>query len=171
MEWEACAECGFVYDLGDAASAARSGRELAAEVAWLLRADGPDLRARPRQEVWSPLEYGCHLRDVFLVQRERLLAARRAGWDGGTPQLAPMGRHERVENDGYAAQDPQDVARQLCDAALLFGGVLDRLDADDWAREVVYPFPEPEPRSLAWVALHTVHEAQHHLMDIRRQLG
>ncbi|HSS25676.1 MAG TPA: DinB family protein, partial [Mycobacterium sp.] len=30
--------------------------------------------------------------------------------------------------------------------------------------------PETRERSLRWVAIHTLHEAQHHLLDIRRQI-
>lgn len=162
-----CEECGFIYDLNDAPAASGSVRSRIAEVVALLRRRDADLLTRRSPEVWSPLEYGCHLRDVLLVQRERVLAARRTD----RLEIAPMGRDERVEHDGYAQQDPQDVARQLTDAAQLFAGVLDRLGDEDWAREVVYPYPEPTGRSLKWVALHTVHEAQHHLADIRSQLG
>ena len=76
------------------------------------------MRAGP--DLWSPLEYGCHLRDVLLVQRERVLAARRV--DGA--DCVSMGREERAEHDGYNEQDPVDVARQLADAATLFSNAL-----------------------------------------------
>jgi uncharacterized glyoxalase superfamily protein PhnB len=82
-----------------------------------------------------------------------------------------MGRDERVGADGYNDQDPVDVARQVGDAALLFSSVLARLDEASWSRTVVYNFPHPAVRSLAWVAVHTLHEVVHHLGDIRRQLG
>ncbi len=35
-------------------------------------AGGRDLRARPAPSVWSPLGYGCHVRDVFALFSERL---------------------------------------------------------------------------------------------------
>ena len=164
---ERCEECGFIYHLDHAGAAARVLPALAEEMAQLLRTEGADLRTRRQPEVWSPLEYGCHLRDVLLVQRERVLLARRVE----RPELTSMGRDERVEHDGYASQEPEDVARQLPDAALMFTGVLGRLSPADWERVALYPFPEPTPRTLAWVAVHTVHEARHHLMDVRRQLG
>lgn len=124
------------------------------------------MRSRSRPDVWSPLEYACHVRDVLLVQRERVLAARRAnGHD-----CASMGRDERAEHDGYSEQDPAEVARQLADAAALFSNVLARLSDDDWDRTVIYHYPETHERSLRWVAVHTVHELQHHLLDMRRQL-
>ena len=163
-----CAECGFVYDLGrpdgDLVAAIETG---AGDVAELLRDAGADLRSRRNPTVWSPLEYGCHLRDMFLVQRERVLAVRRAG---EPVEFAPMGRDERVEHEGYPDQDPADVARELTDAARLLGRVLSRLPADEWDRTARYPYPEPTERSLRWVAAHTLHEVQHHTLDIRRQL-
>ena len=62
------------------------------------------------------------------------------------------------------------MARQLADAAQMFSNVLARLTADDWDRTVIYHYPETCERSLRWVAIHTMHEAQHHLLDIRRQV-
>lgn len=164
---ERCPECGFTYDLRLAQAAGDDIRAGVAEVAAVLRDGAVDARSRPRPEVWSPLGYGCHLRDVLLVQRERVLAARRA--DGA--DCAAMGREERVDHDGYDEQDPIDVARQLEDAAALFANVLARLGDGEWDRTVVYHYPRTQERSLRWLAVHTVHEARHHLLDIRRQVG
>ncbi|WP_081396227.1 DinB family protein [Mycobacterium colombiense] len=161
-----CAGCGFTYDLRQAETAGDGIRATAAEVVALLCNSGAGVRRRARPDVWSPLEYGCHLRDVLLVQRERVLAARRVNG----ADCASMGREERAEHDGYNEQDPLEVARQLTDAAMLFSNVLARLSADDWDRTVVYHYPETRERSLRWVAVHTAHELQHHLLDIRRQL-
>lgn len=95
--------------------------------------------------IWSPLEYACHVRDVLLVQRERVLLARHKE----RPSFDPMGRDERVDHDGYAEQDPSDVARQLADAARLFANVLGRLPVADWERTVMYNYPALAARSLA----------------------
>jgi hypothetical protein len=159
-------DCGFVYDLGNSAAVVQELPARIAEVAEILRRRDIDLRSRRRPDVWSPLEYGCHLRDMLLVQRERVLAAR---WMD-RPDCTPLGRDERVLHDGYADQEPDEVARQLADAAQLFANVLARLSPDDWDRVVVYHYPETSERSLHWVAVHTMHEAQHHLLDIRRQV-
>ena len=160
-----CDDCGFSYDL-DTAEAA--GPAIVAGVGTatdLVLGAGPEARRRTEPDMWSPLEYACHLRDVLLVQRERVLEARRTE----TPSFTPMGRDERVDHDGYAGQAPVDVARQLGDAAALFGNVLARLGEDEWDRTVVYSYPRPAERSLRWVAVHTVHEVVHHTEDIRRQ--
>ncbi len=94
------------------------------------------------------------------------LAARRLT----APEVTPMGRDERVEHDGYADQRPTDVGRQLRDAAQLFANVLERLKDEDWERTLIFPYPEPEERTLRWLALHTLHELRHHLLDMHRQL-
>jgi hypothetical protein len=165
---DTCEECGFTYRLGQAETAGPSIVEAADRLAAVLGdVDGAELRRRREPDVWSPLEYACHVRDVFLVQRERVIAARRVD----RPAFEPMGRDERVDHDGYAAQDPVDVARQVGDAAHLFANVLARLDAPDWERTVVYPYPREVERTLRWVAVHTEHEARHHLLDVERQLS
>jgi hypothetical protein len=163
---ERCTECGFEYDLSTALSAGPAIADGVAALVSLALQPGTDLRARRRPHVWSPLEYLCHLRDVLLVQRERVLLARRVD----RPALEPMGRDERVDHDGYGGQDPVDVARQLTDAAHLFANVITRLTPDDWERTVIYNYPERAERPLRWVCVHTAHEVQHHLLDVRRQV-
>ncbi|MCX5195570.1 DinB family protein [Streptomyces sp. NBC_00249] len=162
-----CAECDFEYDLALAPTVSERAVDHAGAYAEVLSGEPAVLRLRPAPEVWSPVEYACHMRDVLLVQRERVLAARRLD----RPVAEPMGRDERVDHDGYAEQAPADVARQLHDAALLFAHVLDRLSAADWDRTLTYSYPEPEERSLRWVAVHTLHELRHHLLDMRRPPG
>jgi len=163
---ERCGECGFAYDLTAAPWAAGEIRAGAADLAAIVADGTADMAARREPGRWSPLEYACHVRDMLLVQRERLLAARRLD----RPVAEPMGRDERAELDGYAGQDPADVARQLGDAALLLAGDLARLGDPDWDRTLIYTYPERAERSLRWLAVHTVHEVRHHLADVRRQL-
>jgi hypothetical protein len=163
---ERCDECGFEYDLTRTSETAADIVEGARDLARILSDDAADLRTRGNPQTWSPLEYGCHLRDVLLVQRERVLAARRID----RPSFDPMGRDERVQHDGYADQDAGDVARQLDDAAHMLTNVLSRLEPADWERKVIYSYPKRFERSLRWVAVHTAHEVHHHLLDVRRQL-
>src|SRR5687767_13780860 len=117
-----CDACGYRYDDVDIATATDRLRVEAAGVAALLHVPADALARRPDPATWSALEYGCHLRDVLLVQRERVLLARLEDH----PHVVPMGRDERAEHDGYATQRPDDVARQLRDAAAMLAQVLDR---------------------------------------------
>ena len=163
---ERCDGCGFVYDLALAPAAADEIVARVAEMSTIVgTAESTTVDRRPQPETWSILEYGCHTRDVLLVQRERVLSALRTN----NPKVETMGRDERVDHDGYTEQRPVDVARQLGDAALLFTGVLRRLDDTRWDRTLIYNYPEPSVRSLRWVAVHTLHEVTHHLRDVQLQ--
>jgi hypothetical protein len=162
-----CTECGFDYDLTNGEDFVGLAAPVVDSYVELLRTTNLSrLQRRPSSRVWSPLEYACHVRDELLVQRERILAARRRD----RPTAEPMGRDERVEHDGYNSQQPEDVVRQLVMAAALLSNVLSRLSSTDWDRTMIYTYPEPAERSVRWVAAHTLHELRHHLLDIRRQL-
>lgn len=177
-----CPECGFalsgrvstghedqlfdcVYDEAMALDGSGQILEAVDGIARLLETVGGEAaRRRVKRDEWSVIEYACHVRDVLLIQRERVLRARRGFGD----ELLPMGRDARVEHDGYLDQDTTDVAVQLRQAAKLFVNVLDRLAVGDWDLTINYLFPDPSPRSVRWVAVHTGHEAVHHLHDIER---
>ena len=176
---DGCPECGFAameidlqqhaegepypwrYEDADSGSAGSQIRTACGAAADMLRSEG-DVRTRPAQGRWSSLEYACHIRDVLLIQRERVLRALRGHGD----EPLPMGRDERVDDDGYNEQDPQNVAVQLEQSAILFVGLLDRLSEAEWTLEVTYAFPQASMRSLRWVAVHTAHEVIHHLHDM-----
>ena len=86
-----CPECGF--DTQGFPVEAVPGMIMANTAAWQAALDGAsDARARPEPSTWSPLEYACHVRDMLLAQRERVLLARRVD----VPESVPMGRDERV---------------------------------------------------------------------------
>jgi hypothetical protein len=161
---EPCAECGYSYTAlrrPDIAPGLRSGALTYEEL--LLGTDEGELRARPRADVWSALEYGCHVRDVVLVQDGRVHQACRQE----QPEFASMRRDERAVEQRYNAQEPTVVARQLIDAADALARTLDALDAAAWERTGVYHWPTTAVRTVDWIGRHTVHEVVHHLRDIR----
>lgn len=164
---ETCGDCGFAYNPANVADAGPSILRGADDFVQILAGRPDELTRRANPSIWSPLEYGCHLRDILLVQRERVLLARRAV----RPILEQMGRDEHADHDGYAEQEPTNVARQLRDAAMLFTNDLSRLGPEDWYRTVMYNYPTLTERTIGWVALHTAHELQHHFLDARRQLS
>lgn len=144
----------FIRDLG--------GRYEAVLTAPLT--DGTLRTSRPEGHVWSAVEYGCHVRDVLLAQRERLLLA--LVEDG--PTFVPIYRDERADLARYGDETPAQVAREIAFASALLAWVLDGLGDDAWTRTFVYNTPEPSVRTVLWLALHTLHEGEHHLGDIER---
>jgi hypothetical protein len=67
--------------------------------------------------------------------------------------------------------EPSFKPIQIVMAADLLAHAFDGLDDAQWIRPLVYGFPDPARRDVEWMAHHTVHELQHHLMDIDRILG
>ncbi len=122
------------------------------------------LRSRPAPEVWSALEYACHVRDVFIVQRQRLEQARHEH----QPTFVPMGRDERAISERYNDQDPQQVVEELIEAADALASAFEVLDETGWQRTGIYNWPQPAERTMVWLARHTIHEVMHHLLDITR---
>jgi hypothetical protein len=154
---ERCDACGFVYgSVNDVPGALRG---LAERYRQALPAE-PGRRRWP--DVWSPLEYACHVRDVLLVQRDRLVVA--LVEDG--PSFVPMYREQRASIAGYAAETPAGALAGLEVAADLLARLLERLTPEQLARPCTYNYPETRRVDVAWVAQHTMHEAEHHLADI-----
>ncbi len=164
---DACAECGYAYGALPRPALAPAIVLGAAQHAPRLAAAQEALRHRPAPDVWSPLEYACHVRDVLVVQRERLLRTQ----SEQQPTFPPMDRVRRVVEDAYNEQDPARVAGELRSAAAALADVLGSLDEAAWARTGVYNFPAPSVRDVDWIARHTLHEVFHHLMDVDRGIG
>jgi DNA segregation ATPase FtsK/SpoIIIE, S-DNA-T family len=163
-----CAECGFSYE--SVAPEAVPERLRALRSRFSARLAGTDAAVaarRPEPAVWSALEYACHVRDMLLVQRERAVAAQVED----APAVALMHRDERVPLCRYAEQGVAEALGQLGMAAELCAVVFEALDEAGWARRLVYPWPQVTERDLVWVGRHTVHEGEHHLMDVGRVLA
>lgn len=163
-----CAECRYDY--------ARLGRcEIISEVKSLADQHRQVLASVPRwrlserssPEIWSPLEYGCHVRDVLRFQRRRVMAAQVRD----CPVFEPMRRDERAVEERYNEQDPLAIADEVAEAASLLAETLVALDDSGWQRAGIYPWPEPQARTVEWVTRWTAHELAHHLFDIRRLLA
>ena len=160
---ERCAACGFDYDGLERADVPPAftalGEEFRSELS--ARASNEVLRRRPRPEVWSALEYACHVRDVFLWQRDRLYLALAED----KPTFVRMYRDERARLARYNQQDPRIVADQLVFASQLIAQAFADLESAAWERRFVYNWPERQEQDVAWLAAHTVHEGRHHLRD------
>jgi DinB superfamily len=119
------------------------------------------LRCRPSPDVWSPLEYLCHVRDVFVSHLIRLHRARTEH----DPALEPMFNDLRARRLRYVERDPAATLDEL-DAAV--AGLLEeaaRFRPEDWARPV-HRLPG-EGRTALWLLRNAAHEGVHHLGDLR----
>jgi hypothetical protein len=162
-----CTECRYDDAVLDHSQVIAELTSLAGKLSQVL-ASVPRSRLSERSNPtpWSPLEYGCHVRDVLRFQRERVVAAQ-AHY---RPVFGPMRRDERAIDERYNEQDPLLIADDILKAAALLATELTALDEQGWQRTGIYPWPAPQPRTVEWVARWTAHELAHHLFDIDRLL-
>jgi DNA segregation ATPase FtsK/SpoIIIE, S-DNA-T family len=159
-----CEQCGFDYAELVMSEAPEQFRSRVSSIVGQLEGHSMEvLRTRPTPTVWSALEYGCHVRDVLLIQRERTLLA----LVEDNPQFPPMYREERVRNARYEADNLSEVSEQLTVAASMLAKLAGELTGKELSRPCVYNFPEPTQRDVGWLYRHTMHEVIHHLMDTK----
>jgi hypothetical protein len=115
---------------------------------------------RPQPAVWSPLEYGCHVRDVCTLFAERLHLMLTeddplfANWDQDVTALESQ----------YWTQDAQRVAAELDERADRIADAFAAVRSDQWQR--------PGRRSNGSVftvdsfARYFLHDLAHHAWDV-----
>jgi hypothetical protein len=123
--------------------------------------DHPSLRTRPAPGMWSPLEYGCHVRDVLRIFRYRLDLV----LTEDHPVFPDWDQDAAAVEDRYGEQDPHQVAAELRDAAAAFADSVEGVPADGWDR------PGSRGDGAAFTAgsltRYVLHEITHHLHDVR----
>jgi len=153
-----CGECGF-----QAAAVARTDiapalRRNAGQWEPVLRR--ADVHQRPHPDVWSPLEYACHVRDVFRIFDERLSLMRTeddplfANWDQDATAIE---RH-------YREQDPSTVGRELAAAAEVLAGHFDEVRPEEWQRSGRRS--DGARFTIESLGRYLVHDPVHHLYDV-----
>ena len=153
-----CPECGFdpaavdVRALGDALRATVPR--------WQAALAAPDVRRRPAPAVWSRLEYGAHVRDVFRLFDERL----RLMLTEDDPQFANWDQDATAVADRYDLQDPAAVSDELAHAAAVLAADYDAVGDDAWQR--------PGRRSngsrftVRTLGVYLLHDVLHHVHDV-----
>jgi hypothetical protein len=127
---------------------------------WLEVLATTGVRRRPNPQTWSPLEYACHVRDVFRVFDQRLqLMLQEAD-----PLFPNWDQDETATAERYWEQDPVLVSRALLESgdaiARRFAAVTDR----QWER------PGRRSDGAAFTvdsfARYFLHDPVHHLHDV-----
>jgi hypothetical protein len=158
-----CTECGFdpaTVERGQLAAKIRSSA-----AAWRSVLGRGDLVAqRPPTEpgqgpVWSALEYGCHVRDVYRLMGDRL----RLMLTKDRPRFENWDQDEAAREQRYHEQDPHRVSYDLAVVAGKVADLLDRVEGDQWARSG----QRSDGRSFTVESLATYlyHDVVHHLHD------
>jgi hypothetical protein len=106
-----CPECGF--DTSSVTLADLPRLVDGVVTTFRARLADPDAAERPQPDVWSPVEYACHIRDVcrrFTVRLGRML-------DEEDPQFENWDQDAAAIEERYWEQRPDVVAEELRDAA------------------------------------------------------
>lgn len=118
------------------------------------------LRTRPTPDRWSPLEYACHVRDVFALYEYRLGLM----VDGDDPLFPNWDQDATAVDQDYRNQDPGEVAAGLAQAAASAADAFDRIGPDQLDR----PGRRSDGASftVASFARYFIHDPLHHLVDV-----
>jgi len=157
-----CEACGLAAGEVDPATIGGRARVAAQEWVHILQ-EHPAVEARPAPQVWSPLEYAGHVRDVYRVFDDRLAlmlttdAPRFANWD--QDETAVLRR--------YDLADPDEVAVELEQAAAALADRVDALRPEERTR------PGTRSDGSAFVVdtllQYFLHDVVHHLWDVTGQ--
>jgi hypothetical protein len=156
-----CPECG--YDAVTVTRPAVPGLIRDNAAAWqsaLADRSGVNPRARAREDRWSALEYGCHIRDVFRISDRRL----RLMLDADDPTFPNWDQDATAITDRYQEQDSGVVAGQLLDAAECLAGRFSGLTPAQWER--TGSRSDGARFSVDSFAKLINHEPVHHLHDV-----
>jgi hypothetical protein len=153
-----CPDCGFEASAFPRVAANALIRENGGQ--WQPVLARPDVRVRPTDDRWSPLEYGCHVRDVYRIYlgRLRLMLAQ------DDPTFPNWDQDTTADDDRYAQQDPAAVAAELVVAAREYADAYAALTGDEWRRTGTRS--DGARFTVESLARYSIHDPVHHLMDV-----
>ncbi len=154
-----CAECGFDAASVDAHFVADMLRD--ATDRWVeVLTTRSDVRDRPRPDFWSPLEYGCHVRDVFRVYDGRL----RRMLDEDGPHYENWDQDATALESDYPSSDPMAVAAELATEGAVLADLFDSVTGDAWQRTGFRS--DGAAFTIDTFARYFIHDIVHHLVDV-----
>jgi hypothetical protein len=129
---------------------------------FLTEADDSSLRTVPAPGIFSPMQYGAHVRDILRVYGDRILIMLEED-DPVFPQFNP----DEDVWDSYNRLGREELAEDLEAQAQRLATIFDELEPEQWSLTMirdggtdgVYKF------TVAGLASYAVHEAHHHLLD------
>jgi hypothetical protein len=155
-----CAECGFDaagFEVVDVGAMIRAN---AAAFAQMLCGDADALRQRPQPTTWSPLEYGAHVRDVYVLFRERLSLM----LELDDPLFANWDQDATAVEQRYHEQEPADVSAALVVGARELADAFDAVVDEQWQR--TGRRSDGSVFTVATFARYLIHDPVHHLHDV-----
>ncbi len=154
-----CAECGFDAQ-GIAPAEAAAALRRVGPVLGAVLGTGDAARRRPAPEVWSPLEYACHLRDVARLFDTRL----RLMLTTDEPRFDDWDQDAAAIDGRYGEQDPARVAEELAAACVRLARAFEQVPPQ--ARERAGYRSDGARFTVTTLGRYLVHELVHHTHDV-----
>ncbi|MCV7423013.1 DinB family protein [Mycobacterium yunnanensis] len=155
---EPCPQCG--YDAAAVRPDQVAERVRRDAEGWVSRLGDAAVAERPSPEVWSVLEYGCHVRDVHRIFGERV----RLMLSQDDPRFPNWDQDETALAERYSEQVPSAVADELARAAGDVADAYDAVPADAWSRRGLRS--NGSEFTVATLALYHLHDVVHHTWDV-----
>jgi len=124
----------------------------------LARADAV---TRPAPQVWSTVEYGCHVRDVHAVFGARI----RLMLDQHNPLFDNWNQDETARAGRYWEATPAAVTSELSASAGRAAAVFEGLNSAQWARKGRRS--NGSEFTVESLGKSYLHDVLHHLYDVR----
>jgi hypothetical protein len=153
-----CADCGFDASSFDAMGTGAALRDQAARWVDVLRQNGVSIRPKPG--VWSPVEYACHVRDVFRKFDERLALM----LNEIDPAFENWDQDATAIEDRYDLQNAADVANELQEAGISLADRFDSVAGEQWSRTGFRS--DGSAFTVESIAKYLMHDPVHHLWDV-----
>ncbi len=161
----ACPECGFDASALPPESIAPLLRANAAAWEDVLRGPVAELRRRPADDRWAPVEYACHVRDVCTLYHHRLDLMLRED----DPCYPNWDQDATAAEERYLEQDPASVSTQLRDAAVGLAAAFEGVRGEQWERRGRRS--DGARFSIAGFGRYLLHHPVHHLFDVTGRRG
>jgi hypothetical protein len=158
-----CPECGVDASSVDVTTVPAIVRANAQ--AWRAVLARPDVRRRPKGDTWSPLEYACHVRDVFRLYDMRLHLM----LDEEDPLFPNWDQDDTAVAERYGDQDPAVVAEELAAAAERVAASFAAVRDEQWERRGRRS--DGAVFTVRSFARYFVHDPLHHLHDVGWPVG
>lgn len=153
-----CPECGFDAATVDLAAIATMITDNAD--GWVSVLEGDDVTVRPSSSIWSPLEYACHVRDVFSLYDYRLHLM----LDHDDPLFPNWDQDATAVAERYDQQDAVVVASELVIAAQQLADSFAEVDGEQWKQTARRS--DGAAFTIESFARYMVHDPIHHLADV-----
>jgi hypothetical protein len=160
---ESCEVCGFHWNSISSSEIPVRTTAATAQFVDVVRTSTVPVGTRPSPDRWSILEYGAHMRDVFISIRERIVRASIEDEHVG----GQLYRNERVNLGLYALDQPDDVATELQAMSRLFIRTFEALPPGYEKRTFTYSTITNQQVTILWAGAQALHECEHHLGDVR----